>query len=47
MRPLLKEERYTEAIIAAVEQVGQELATYFPRAAGDQPNELPDTVEED
>ena len=47
MRPLLKEERYTEAIVAAVEQVGQELATYFPRGAGDQPNELPDTVEED
>ena len=47
MRPLLKEERYTEAIVAAVEQVGQELALHFPRAAGDQPNELPDAVEED
>ena len=47
MRPLLKEERYTDAIIAAVEQVGQELAAHFPRAAGDQPNELPDAVEED
>ena len=47
MRPLLKEERYTDAIIAAVEQVGQELATYFPRGAGDKVNELPDAVEED
>ena len=47
MRPLLKEERYTEAIIAAVEQVGQELATHFPRGADEQPNELPDAVEED
>ena len=47
MRPLLKEERYTDAVIAAVEQVGQELALHFPRAAGDQPNELPDAVEED
>ena len=47
MRPLLKEERYTEAIVAAVEQVGQELAAHFPRGAGDQPNELPDAVEED
>lgn len=47
MRPLLKEERYTEAIVAAVEQVGQELATHFPRMEGEQPNELPDAVEED
>ena len=47
MRPLLKEERYTDAIVAAVEQVGQELATFFPRGAGDQINELPDAVEED
>ena len=47
MRPLLKEERYTDAIVAAVEQVGQELAVHFPRGAGDKPNELPDAVEED
>lgn len=47
MRPLLKEERYTEAVVAAVEQVGQELAAHFPRTAGEQVNELPDAVEED
>ena len=47
MRPLLKEERYTEAIVAAVEQVGQELAAHFPRMAGEKVNELPDAVEED
>ena len=47
MRPLLKEERYTDAIVAAVEIIGEELATHFPRQEGEQPNELPDNVEED
>ncbi len=47
MRPLLKEERYTDAVVAAVEIIGEELATHFPRAAGEKPNELPDAVEEE
>lgn len=47
MRPLLKEERYTEAVVAAVDQVGRELAIHFPREAGEKVNELPDGVEED
>ena len=47
MRPLLKAERYTEAIVAAVAQVGQAMAVHFPREAGEKVNELPDAVEED
>lgn len=47
MRPLLKEGRYTDAIVAAVGEVGRELATHFPPAPGQHPNELPDAVEED
>lgn len=47
MRPLLKEERYTDAVVAAVEMIGEELAAHFPRAASEAVNELPDAVEED
>ena len=49
MRPLLKEERYTEAIVAAVGEIGRELAAHFPpgAGAGARDNELPDAVEED
>ncbi len=47
MRPLLKDERYTEAIVAAVGIIGDELAAHFPRQVGAQVNELPDAVEED
>ena len=47
MQPLLKEGRYTEAIVAAVEEVGRQLAAHFPPGPGDNPNELPDTVEEE
>ncbi len=46
MRPLLKEERYTEAIVAAVGEIGRELAMHFPPVAGAHDNELPDAVEE-
>ena len=48
MRPLLKESRYTDAIVAAVDEVGQVLAAHFPpdgTAGGS--NELPDDVTED
>ena len=47
MRPLLKEERYTEAIVAAVSEIGRELAAHFPPVAGAHANELPDGVEEE
>ncbi len=47
MRPLLKEERYTEAIVAAVGEIGRELAVHFPPVAGARDNELPDGVEEE
>ena len=47
MRPLLKEERYTEAIVAAVGEIGRELAAHFPPVAGAPANELPDGVEEE
>ena len=47
MRPLLKEGRFTEAIVAAVGEIGRELAAHFPPLPGQGPNELPDAVEED
>lgn len=47
MGPLLKQEKFTEAIVAAVQTVGGQLATHFPRAGGASANELPDQVETD
>ncbi len=47
MRPLLKEERYTDAIVAAVGEIGRELAAHFPPVAGAPGNELSDAVEEE
>ena len=48
MRPLLKEGRFTDAIVAAVGEVGRELAAHFPATPGQvRPNELTDAVEED
>ena len=47
MRPLLKEERYTDAIVAAVGEIGRELAAHFPPIAGAHDTELPDGVEEE
>ena len=47
MRPLLKEERYTEAIVAAVGEIGRELAAHYPPEAGAHDNALPDGVEEE
>lgn len=48
MRPLLKESRFTDAIVAAVGEVGKVLAEHFPTDP-DHPNanELPDDVTED
>ena len=48
MRPLLQEGRFTEAIVAAVGEVGRVLAEHFPPGAGSlRRNELADEVEED
>ena len=48
MRPLLKESRFTDAIVAAVGEVGQVLAEHFPPDPdGARTNELPDEIEED
>jgi uncharacterized membrane protein len=46
MRRLLKEEKFTDALVGAVEKVGEVLARHFPRRHDDQ-NELPDRVERD
>ncbi len=47
MAPLLKEGKYTKAIVAAVKIVGAELGRHFPRVGGEPLNELPDDVETD
>ena len=48
MTPLLKEGQFTEAIVAAVGEVGRVLAEHYPPAAGGGgANELPDDVAED
>lgn len=46
MRPLLKQEKYTEAVELAVKEVGEVLARHFPREPGDI-NELPDSLVRD
>ncbi len=47
MRPLLQEDRFTEAIVAAVGEVGRVLAKHFPPGGEDaRANELPDEVDE-
>ena len=46
MTPLLKAHRYTDAIVTAVREIGELLATHFPIQAGDR-NELPNKVERD
>ena len=46
METYLKQERYTEALIAAIEAVGVILAQHFPRQPDDK-NELPDAIEGD
>ena len=43
MRPLLKAGKFTEAIVASVEQIGAALAKEFPFLPGDR-NELPNTI---
>ncbi len=48
MRPLLKEEKFTEAVVEAIGEIGRELARHFPpRTDGTGADELPNEVEED
>ena len=47
MRPQLQDGRYTDAIVAAVGEIGRVLAEHFPSAEGGGANELPDDVVED
>jgi uncharacterized membrane protein len=44
MHRLLKEEKFTDAVVAAVEKVGEVLARHFPVRPDDK-NELPNRVE--
>ncbi len=46
MAPLLKAERYTDAIIAAIEAIGRELAEHFPSTPDMPPDDLRDAVAE-
>ena len=47
MRQHFLREDFTEALLEAVESTGALLAKYFPRAAGPEPNELPDEIVEE
>ena len=48
MQPLLKAGKFTEAIVAAVAAVGDQLAAHFPQSgSGSGSNELPDEIETD
>ena len=44
MREHFRSERFSDAIVDAIRDIGEVLARYFPREAGDR-NELPDVVE--
>jgi uncharacterized membrane protein len=43
MRALLKEGKFTEALISAVESIGEVLKQHFPRSPDDR-NELPNEI---
>jgi uncharacterized membrane protein len=46
MVPLLKEQKFTEALVLAAREVGDALARHFPRQPDDK-NELPDAIVRD
>jgi uncharacterized membrane protein len=46
MRALLKEGKYTEALLAGIQNIGEVLKRHFPRATDDR-NELPNEIEGD
>jgi uncharacterized membrane protein len=46
METHFKQERYTDALVAAIEKVGAVLAVHFPHQPDDR-NELPDEIERD
>jgi uncharacterized membrane protein len=39
------EGRYTEGVVESVDAIGDALARHFPAGAGENPNELPDTID--
>jgi uncharacterized membrane protein len=43
MTPLLKQEKYTDAIVLAIQEIGQLLVRHFPRQPDDT-NELPNKI---
>ncbi|HEX2657613.1 MAG TPA: TPM domain-containing protein [Polyangia bacterium] len=45
LRERLAHEQFTAGLLEAIEIVGRELARHFPPEPGDNPNELPDTVD--
>jgi uncharacterized membrane protein len=45
MREHFRSERFSDALIDAIKDIGEVLARHFPGKSGDQ-NELPDTVTE-
>ena len=47
MRPLLQQEKYTEAIVAAVGEAGKQLAAHFPAGPGGHADASPDDIEEE
>ena len=47
MRPLLQQEKYTEAIVAAVREAGKQLAVHFPARPGDHEGEVIEDIEEE
>jgi putative membrane protein len=44
---LFAEAKFTEGIVAAVDRLGDALATFFPKREPSDANELPDEVSED
>ncbi|MEY2547088.1 MAG: hypothetical protein QOG48_2205 [Verrucomicrobiota bacterium] len=46
MREHFRNERFSDAIVDAIHEIGRVLAEHFPKTA-DGPNELPDEVVED
>jgi uncharacterized membrane protein len=46
MRALLKESKFTEALLSAIQSIGEVLKQYFPRANDDR-DELPNQIEGD
>jgi uncharacterized membrane protein len=46
MRDHFRHEKFSQALIEAIDEVGRVLATHFPRTSSANPNELPDQIVE-